>query len=121
MANPSFFTLLLAVAIAQLLASSAPGVNALQGMNLGSPPVYRRAGHAEINQRMLKKRRPQTGDDVPINPGADVPASSTTTSVAPTSTAPPTSTRPTSSAVPTSVRSISYIPFSRFTDSIFVL
>lgn len=104
MTRPSFFTLLMAVAMAQLLASAAPGANALQGMNLANPPVYRRAEHAEINQRMLKKRRPQTGADAPPVNAVNDPIPSASTTPAQTTTQ-QTSTRQTA-APQTTVRSV---------------
>jgi hypothetical protein len=115
MANPSFLTLLLAIAIAQVFLSSAPAANALQGMNLAAPAV-RRAEHVQLGERMLKKRRPQGPDnvatDVPINAGGDAPPTSlTTTPATSTSTQPTPTTRPTTSTPQTTVRI--YITFSR--------
>jgi len=92
----------MAVAMAQLLASAAPGANALQGMNLANPPVHRRAEHAEINQRMLKKRRPQTGDNAPPINAVNDPTPSGASSIPTQTSTQQTSTRQTTSATPTS-------------------
>lgn len=111
MPRPSFYTLLFAVAIAQVLVASAPTANALQGHVPVAPDFARRAPnhHADVNKRMLKKRRPQdnSGDIVPINVGGDANPSSTGAAAAQSGSQAPTSTRQTTSAAQTSVRIIS--------------
>lgn len=105
MPKPSFYTLLFAVAIAQVLVASAPTANALQGhVPVPAADFARRAAnhHVDVNKRMLKKRRPQdnTGDLGPINVVGDPNASGTTTTAAAASQA-PTSTKATSTAAQT--------------------
>ncbi len=100
MAPLSFYTLFLTLAVTYLSLAAVPSANALQGMNLAPPPVAKRAEHANLNQRMIKKKR--AADDVPINPGAAAvtPSESASTPVTPTGSTTPPVVTPSNTSTP---------------------
>lgn len=77
MARLSFYPLFLTLVVVYISLAAVPSAQALQGMNLAPPQVFRRAEHIDLSQRMIKKKR---AEEVPGNAAPNPTSTSSSTS-----------------------------------------